>query len=506
MPRQARTVWVSNFKGQNDSAVPASSPVYTPSLRNVKARFGLITGRAGMAKYQSISTAAANPPVLGLFNYRRVSNTHELLRMTLTKLEKLSGGAWTDVTGTAFTHTNTTRPQYDIIDDILVMTNEGVQRPRKYIGSGNSADIASSTMPFCKSIKAYLGFLFAINASEDGTFTDLTDGYRLARYSDDWENDWSLCGGNEIVLDETPGAWIGSEVIGRHLMGIKTDGVVAVTHIGGERRFQQEKISSIGCTAPLSIRKTQETEALMLGPEGVIYKISLQGVEPVAQLQLANTLPPKTSLNRFNFARALVDSDETTYYLLYDRTGLTGQFLDSYIGYNYRSGEVFSGTLGLQVVAAESFKATDYVSEVLLLSTNTLVEEFDSGKDDDGVAITREWTTGWQDLQEEGWFHGVRVVMKKGATSRVKIAVATDFSEDFNFDQTISLAGGAKSDLIVEASWQCPPQLARWANVRVRLYHNASGSKSEIQKVGFEIMPVLPVSDSTPRKAESLTV
>ena len=86
MPRNARTVWVSNFKGQNDSAVPASSPVYTPSLRNVKARFGLITGRAGMAKYQSISTAAANPPVLGLFNYRRVSNTHELLRMTLTKL------------------------------------------------------------------------------------------------------------------------------------------------------------------------------------------------------------------------------------------------------------------------------------------------------------------------------------------------------------------------------------------------------------------------------------
>ena len=122
------------------------------------------------------------------------------------------------------------------------------------------------------------------------------------------------------------------------------------------------------------------------------------------------------------------------------------------------------------------------------------------------MAITREWTTGWQDLQEKGWFHGVRVVMKKGATSRVKIAVATDFSEDFGFEQTISLAGGAKSDLIVEAAWHCPPQLARWANVRVRLYHNASGSKSEIQKVGFEVMPVLPVGDSAPRKAESLTV
>ena len=69
-----------------------------------------------------------------------------------------------------------------------------------------------------------------------------------------------------------------------------------------------------------------------------------------------------------------MDSDETTYYLFYDRTSLTGQFLDSYVAYNYRTGEVFSGTLGLQVIAAEAFKSDEHASEALLLSTNTLVE------------------------------------------------------------------------------------------------------------------------------------
>src|SRR3990167_11525903 len=102
MARKAQPVWVSNFKGQHDGAVPATSPVVTSSLSNVKARFGRITGRGGMTKWQSIATAAGNPPVLGLLNYKRVSGTHALLRLTLTQLEQLSGGAWTDVTGTAF--------------------------------------------------------------------------------------------------------------------------------------------------------------------------------------------------------------------------------------------------------------------------------------------------------------------------------------------------------------------------------------------------------------------
>ena len=509
MPRNSRTIWVGQFKGQNDSAVPGdSSPVATPVLANVKARLGVISGRGGLAKYQAISTAAGNPPVLGLFNYRRVSGTHELLRMTLTKLEKLSGGAWTDITGTAFTHVDTARPQYDVIDDILVFTNEGKQRPRKYTGSGNSADIALSTMPFCKALKAYVGFLFAINISDNGTFTDVAEGYRIARYSDDWENDWTLCAGNEINLDETPGEWIGSEVLGRFLMGIKTDAVVAVRHVGGDTRFNQEKISSIGCAAPLSIRKTQEQEICLLGNDGLLYKITQSGMSPLAVLQLSNTLPPKLSLARFKFARSLVDAKDKVYYLFYDRTSLSGQFLDSYVAYNFQSGEVVSGTLGINVIAAEAFKATEYAQEDLLISTNTLVEQFDgTAKDDDGTVIARTWTSGWQHLPEEGWLHGVRVVMEKAGASRVKVAIATDLQDSFGGEQTFTLAGLAPGDDHVEISYHVtPPQLVSWANVRLRLYHDSTAAKTKIQRVGFELMPLLQVGDKPPREGEATSI
>jgi len=504
MARKAQTVWVSDFKGQHDGAVPATSPVVTSSLSNVKARFGRITGRGGMTKYQSIAVAAGNPPVLGLFNYKRVSGTHELLRMTLTKLEKLISGVWTDVTGTAFSHSSTMRPQWDVIDDILVMTNEGIQRPRKYTGSGNSADIASSTMPFCKAIKAYKGFLFAINISEDATFTDIFEGYRIGRYSDDWENDWSLCAGNEITLDETPGSWVAAELLGRHMMGIKTDGVVAVTHVGGESRFTQELISKIGTISPLSVRRTQEREIYLLGTDAIIYRITQSGMVPVTELQLSNTLPPKVSLGRFKFARSLVDEEESTYYLFYDRTGLTGQFLDSYVACNYRSGEIVSGELEQQVIAAESFKTTENSAESLLVSTNTLVEEFDSGKDDDGVAITRSWTSGWQNLQQEGWLHGIRLVLKKEKAGRVKIAIATNFEEQFLHERTVDLQGLAVSDAFVEAHLRItPPVFASWANVRVRFYHDSATAKTELAKIGFEMLPVLQTAESPAREGEA---
>ena len=80
----------------------------------------------------------------------------------------------------------TTRPQYTIIDDTCVFTTEGLDRPRK-ITTGTSSDIASSAAPYCKSVISYMGFLFAINISDSGAFTDLVDGHRTGRYADDWD-------------------------------------------------------------------------------------------------------------------------------------------------------------------------------------------------------------------------------------------------------------------------------------------------------------------------------
>jgi len=488
MPRNVETHWVRSFKGYTDSFLPGESSVMTDDLNNVKTRFGRIFGRGGMTKWNSVSTASS-AAIIGLFNYRRAAGTHRMVRLLPTAVEEYTSG-WNVITGTALTGTTTSQPHSTIIDDTLIFTN-GVDLPRKYSGTGNTSSIAAGSSPFAKGCISYLGFLFLTNVSDDGTFTDVFDGHRIARYSDDWDADWSLCANNEITLDETPGAWVASVVLGRNLYGIKTDGIVQIRFTGGQLRFQQELLTSdVGCVAPLSVAKSGNGGAFFLGTDGVIYLLTDQGIKPVSTDRLWNTLPTTFSLARLKWARGVVDSEDDTYYLFYDRTGLGTQLLDSYVSYNYLTGEIQKGTLGASVIACSEFKPTDQEAEAILLSTTTLVEEFDSGSDDDGAALTRTWTTGWQPMGRElSRLHGVRVLARKSGNARIKIDIATNYDPTFQFPQVFSLKGGAASDTRAEITYHIPPQLCEVANVRIRLYHDTATATSEIQAVGLEVSP-----------------
>ncbi|KKL07308.1 hypothetical protein LCGC14_2587300, partial [marine sediment metagenome] len=254
--------WVAGMKGLHDSVIPGSDPKLTPDLRNVKVRYGRVFGRGGMKKYLAISTVAANPPIIDLLNYPRSGlEDNELLRMTLTKLESLSPGTltWDDVTGSALSNLSTTRPQWTIIDDTLVFTNEGIDRPRKYTGSGNSTEIASGGAPYAKVIANAEGFLILGDISDDGTFTDISDGYRTLRYSDDWDTTWTACPGDaravgDLILHLTPGAVTGALVLGRELIAYKEDGIERVVWTPGSVVWKQFLMPTpIGTTAPKTI-------------------------------------------------------------------------------------------------------------------------------------------------------------------------------------------------------------------------------------------------------------
>ena len=510
MPVQARTIWIEGFKGLNDSVVPGISPVLTPQLSNVKINHGRVIGRGGMTKYLGIDTDAG-AQIIGLFNFRRASGTHTLVRMLPTAMERLSG-TWGDITGTALSGTSSTRPQFDIIDDILVFTNEGLDRPRKWTGAGNTANIGG-TPPFCKGLKAWIGFLFLFNVSDNGTFTDIFDGHRMGKYSDDWDNDWSICDGNEVVLDETPGAWVASEILGRNMIAFKTDGLVQLRFVEGQTRFHQERVPiDVGCIAPLTIAKIGEAGICFLGTDGMLYIITQEGIKPVSFDALFNTLPPHLDENRFKFARSLVDEDDHIYYLLYNSGSedINDEHLDSWASYNFRTGEFSKGTLGNVssagvlskiVTSASGFRPADDDEQALVVGTTDdtagqLVHEFDAGTDDDGVAITREWITNWQNLGEEGWLHGARLIFKKNATAKVRVSVARNLGESFRFEQVFSLAGGKPVDDVVELNYRFPPQWTNWANIRVRMLHRTAASYTELQRIGLEVQSKLPTRES----------
>jgi len=499
MPRRAQTRWLKNFQGYSDSIVPGGGLTTTSDLLNVKTRFGHVFGRGGMTKWNGISTSSGTD-IIGLFNYRLASGTHRATRMLPAAFQEFSSGAWNAATGTALTGTQTSQPQYTIIDDTLIFTN-GVDLPRKYTGTGNSSSIASGTSPYGKGVVNYLGFLFIFNVSDSGTFTDVVDGHRMGRYSDDWDNNWTGCDGNSITLDETPGAWNAAVVLGRNLYCLKTDGIVQVRFVGGALRFNQELMGAdVGCVAPLSLAQVGDTMALFLGTDGVIYTISAQGIAPVTHETLWNTLPTTLSLARLKWARGVVDSEEDTYYLFYDRTGLSNQLLDSYVSYNYRTREVQKGTLGTNIIATCEFKPTDQQAEAILVSTPTLVEEFDSGADDDGVAITRRWTTGWQTLESStAYLHGVRLVARKSRNARVKIDVATNFDPTYQFTQVFSLQGGSPSDELVDITYHIPPQRCENVKVRVRFYADSATAGMEMQALGLEVSDSQPTGDMPDR-------
>lgn len=500
MPDRRKTTWVDRYQGYSDIVNPGDNPKLTNDLLNVHCRLGRIIGRGGMTKYQSISTAAS-AAIIGLFDYRQADGSHEIVRMLPTKLEHLTGGAWADVTGTALTGSATTRPQYTVIDDTLVFTNEGEDLPRKFTASGNSTPIASSTSPYAKGIESYVGFLFLYDVSDSGAFTDVFDGHRIGRYSDDWDTDWTLCEGNEITLDETPGHWNSSLVIAKNMFALKSDGVVKVRWVGGNIKFQQDLIPGEGNVAPLSAAVTRDhSMGFYLGNDGIIYLVQEQGIQPISYETLFETIPNTASLNKLKYARGLIDSKADSYVLFYDRTGLSNQLLDSYVEYNYRTREWVKGALGQQVISCTSYKSTDQAAEVKLVSTTTLVEEFDStSTDDDGTAFSRYWTSGWQQIAEQGWLSGLRIICKKNKAARIRVSVACNFEDTFKYPQWFWLKGGAVGDDHVELTYRIAPQLVEWVNIKVQFLHDSTSAETSMRRTGFEIIPLMDTGELADR-------
>lgn len=504
---QQRTNWTLGFKGLQQSMPPGASAVYSPDCSNVKFKHGRIIGRGGMAKYKSISTAMTTTPIIGLFNYRKSSGTHELLRMSPSNVEKESAGSWSDVTpATTLTGVSTTtRPQYDIIDDILVFTNEGEDTPKKYDGSGDFEDIGGSP-PYCKSICAYYGYLFLLNVSTAGTFTDIEDGYRTAYFADDWDTDWTPCLANTLLFDETPGAVVAAATLGRFMYVFKTDGVIKVTWTGGQLQFRQDKLDcDVGCLAPLSVKRVGEIGLIFLGTDGLIYLIREGGVpEPISYGFITSLLSDLLNSDKLQYARAETDSEDDTYYLLLNISSLSGQAHDAYVSYNFRTKEWSKGLLEQDVYAICVFKATEYVAEDILMSTSTLVETFNgTAIDDDGAAIVRYWTSGPQKMTEEGWLFGVRFNFKRNGRARVKIDIAYDLEEEFDDAQTFDLKG-LPGDANVEITYRlASPVLCEWFNIRVRFYHLATTAETQLNMFAPWTQATLPVGSQPDRARAS---
>src|SRR3990167_7744470 len=192
---------IAGFEGLDETLIPGTNPKRTRSLDNVKVLNGRVLGVLGTAKYRGITGASTDLP-----------------------------------------------PQSDMHKGVLVFTNDGQDRPRKYTNSGTTA-VLGGTPPFCKSLVSYLDFLILLNiATVDGTFSP-----RTANYSNDYDVNWSLCEGNELNFNETAGELNCAKTVGDLVVVGKSDNINQLRHIGSTTRFFQKPLKfDQGVLAPRS--------------------------------------------------------------------------------------------------------------------------------------------------------------------------------------------------------------------------------------------------------------
>lgn len=486
---------VSDFKGLDKRYLPGPLKEWTGSLDGVEIRNGRIIGMQGLAKWNGFTTAETDTPILGFMPLVLHAGATTVTRMSPLKVKQWNGSTWADITGTALTGSSTVLPQYCMMQNNLVFTN-GVDLPRKWSGTGNTATIGGgSNPPYCKAIAPYKGFLFLGNTSLDGTFTDLTDGYRTLYFSSDWDTDWSACDVNTMVIDETPGdvVWLGQS--GDLLLVGKIDGIVAVRFVGGATRFVKERIQfDKGMISPLSVRPIGQGGWIFLATDLQLYVVAGAVVKPLPQ-NVTSILQDTMTASNARTSRAETDIYKTIYHLLYNRTG--GTWNDGRISFNYTTGEFYHRSYSAHAFTnLAQVKLSASTDPVLLASSTTLVYQLDTAQYDEGTTVpSRYYDLDWSHYGQAGekYFMGCDLVVTRKAAVRFELSVATDFSGTFQFKQSFSGLGRDIDSGQTLISYRLPsPIYGTYFKLRVTPLHDGATNVGEILSISPVILPVHP--------------
>lgn len=483
------TFTISGFKGLNQILIRGTDRTQTRTLDGVRLRHGKVFSQGGITKLRGITTASATTPIIALMRYEGTDQATTVLRMTPTKVHKLntSGNSWDDATGTDLTGISSTRPQWTGHKGVLVFTNEGKDRPRKWTGSGNTT-VLGGTPPYAKAIADYEKFLMLGNISSDGT----TFNPRRIAYSDDYDVNWSSCTGFEINLDETDGEIRAMLPLGKVLIVYKADAVQPVRFVGGNTRFTHDVFPfDQGILAPRSLQMVGNAAHAFLATDLQLYRVSTDGIKalpPFVIDQLQSTM----DVSKATAATSAVAADVDSYHLLYP-VATSDTYKRGRISYNFRTGEFFHRTYaGHEFLDIMAFKYAPNEAEHVIASASDLVYEIDhTTVDDDGTAVSRYIDTDWQDFEndEEKYLRAVQLRFKRSPGVRVKISLALDDLETFRYEKVYDLKGRSGEETTrIEYN---PPQdlTGRSFNVRIRFFHDVAGAVGELRSIDFKWEP-----------------
>ncbi len=491
--------WITDFGGVKETLNPSfskSESRFTRNLSNVSVRYGRISGRQGINELEDI-TSAASSDINGLgVLVDRANSANILYRMRALAIDELdpSGNTWTDRTGTALTGADTDRPQFVMHKGVLCFTNEGADRPRRITGTGVNSAVLGGTPPFCRSMSALFNYLLLGNVSDDGTFTDLGNGPRIVRYSDDYNVSWDLCDGNELVFNEIEGEILAMAPIREeYFMAYGSTGLARAQFVGGAIRFSHVKVPfGNGILAPLSLAAIDTETHIFLATDRELYVTN--GWKVVAlPPALIDTLQNTMDVANARQCVAFINHDEETYNLLFP-TAASDTWLRGRLVYNYRSKEFYIYTYDGHEFSRAIFMQYDDAQANFIAAAGAttgdprLVFQLDTGTDDNSVQVNRNWDTDWQAFSTLGdkYLTAITVVGDRNAQTRVSIAIAHNYQTIFRFRRTFALRGRRPADTDARVTYRLPyPILGNVFNARLRLFNDESTNQASIRAVGF---------------------
>jgi len=477
---------ITGFKGL-DKSQPVPRDGFTRSLQNVNVREGKVTGRGGVT-FDSTFGTAMSEGILQLAPYIDTSLATTLLRIGPTKVEKsTNGGAWSDITGTAFNGAAGDKPQWADFRNTLFFTNEGKDTIRYWEGTGNTTAVSSA--PKCKGILSYHGFLILLHIFDT---TDNEFKTRRAQYSETPTTDWSACAAQILNFNETPGGVVAGVPFGESAAILKEDGVVILRWVGGPVVFNQRLIrGAFGTIAPLSAQAIGEKGVIYLGTDyelGIVDNTAYTPLPPNVNDILQNDLYKTDVAN----CRSILIPSEETYSLFFPRDsgGNTGR-----INFNYRTGEFSYSTYPSHAVAAaQTVKWTKTADETPIIAVSTKTYTIDTTAKADNTSatasteISRFYDTDWLQFinSNEGrvvhtasTFTGATLVFEANAYTKCKVSVAVDRQNNFRFTKTYDLRAKRSGDEYVWVRYDVPPIKCEWVNLRIE-FINSTTAKAKL--------------------------
>jgi hypothetical protein len=429
--------------------------------------------------------------------------------MQTLALEKWNdaGNTWDDITGTALTGDTNTRPVFHTMSDegFLVFTNEGHDRPRKWTGTGNSA-VLGGTPPFAKWLCPFLGSLFLLNTSTDGTFSATADSI-TAYFSDAPDVSWDLCDANTIIFDESMGEVRAAEVIGENLIVFKADCIVQVRFIGGQLKYSRRKLPfSLGIMAPMSLKLIGESGAILLATDRNLYQTDGFRVTPLPP-NVQASLQEVMAAAKAAYCSAWVDITQETYHIAFSRLSTT--YFDGVLSYNYRTGEfsrhVYSGW---EFTRGFAYRQTNNVDSQKLVAADTKrVYELDSGTDDAGTAVARFYDIDWTNFGSSGdkWLTGAEFTFTRARDCRVRIKVAVDKSSKFQQAKTFTLQGTDADETDIRINYTLKqPVYHQYAKIRIEFLQDST-TQVELRQAQPHFIPLHPASEGTSNRSQPLS-